>query len=98
MLNGINIIGSIVVTRSDLRRVFDLHAAGKTRVIRETRTLDQVNDAIADVEAGKVAARIVFEPYAYSSPVSCEQSTHSRCARSGSVASADGGMSVPSSR
>jgi len=62
VLNGITIIGSIVGTRTDLRRVFDLHAAGKTRVIRESRTLDQVNAAIADVEAGKVAARIVFEP------------------------------------
>jgi len=61
VLNGITIIGSIVGTRTDLRRVFDLHAAGKTRVIRESRTLDQVNAAIADVEAGKVAARIVFE-------------------------------------
>jgi D-arabinose 1-dehydrogenase-like Zn-dependent alcohol dehydrogenase len=31
-------------------------------VIREVRRLDQVNEAIADVEAGRVAARIVFEP------------------------------------
>jgi alcohol dehydrogenase, propanol-preferring len=61
VLKGINIIGSIVGTREDLRRVFDLHAAGKTRVIRETRPLDQVNTAMADIEAGKVAARIVFE-------------------------------------
>jgi hypothetical protein len=38
-----------------------LHAAGKTRVIRETRSLDDVNESIADVEAGRVAARIVFE-------------------------------------
>jgi propanol-preferring alcohol dehydrogenase len=62
VLNGIHIIGSIVGTRTDLRRVFDLRAAGKTRVIRETRPLDQVNAAIADVEAGRVAARVVFEP------------------------------------
>ena len=62
VLNGITIVGSIVGTRTDLRRVFDLHAAGKTRVIRETRPLDQVNAAIADIEAGKVAARIVFQP------------------------------------
>jgi propanol-preferring alcohol dehydrogenase len=61
VLNGINIIGSIVGTREDLRRVFDLHAAGKTRVVRETRPLDEVNAAIADIEAGRVAARIVFE-------------------------------------
>jgi propanol-preferring alcohol dehydrogenase len=61
VVNGTNIIGSIVGTREDLRRVFELHAAGKTRVIRETRQLDQVNAAIADIEAGRVAARIVFE-------------------------------------
>jgi propanol-preferring alcohol dehydrogenase len=62
VLNGITIIGSIVGTRTDLREVFELHAAGKTRVIREIRPLEQVNESIADVEAGRVAARIVFEP------------------------------------
>ena len=62
VLNGITIVGSIVGTRKDLREVFELHAAGKTRVIRETRPLDQVNEAIADVEAGRVAARVVLEP------------------------------------
>jgi propanol-preferring alcohol dehydrogenase len=60
VLNGITIVGSIVGTRTDLREVFELHAAGKTKVIRETRPLDQVNESIADVEAGHVAARIVF--------------------------------------
>ena len=43
-------------------RVCELHAAGKTRVIRETRSFADVNEAIADVEAGKVPARIVFTP------------------------------------
>ena len=62
VLNGITVVGSIVGTRADLREVFALHAAGRTRVIRETRSLDDVNEAIADVEAGRVAARIVFEP------------------------------------
>jgi alcohol dehydrogenase, propanol-preferring len=62
VLNGITIVGSIVGTRTDLRQVFELHAAGRTRVIRETRSLEDVNEAIADVEAGRVAARIVFTP------------------------------------
>src|SRR5215218_2443344 len=61
VLNGINVVGSIVGTRADLREVFALHVAGRTHVIRETRPLDQVNESIADVEAGRVAARIVFE-------------------------------------
>ncbi len=60
VLNGITVVGSIVGTRKDLREVFALHAAGRTKVIRETRSLDDVNEAIADVEAGRVAARIVF--------------------------------------
>jgi len=62
VLNGITIVGSIVGTRSDLREVFELHSAGKTKVISEIRALDQVNQAIADVEAGHVAARIVLQP------------------------------------
>ena len=62
VLNGITVVGSIVGTRTDLREVFELHAAGKTTVTREVRPLAAVNEAIADVEAGRVAARIVFEP------------------------------------
>ena len=42
--------------------MFELHAAGLTTVIREVRPLSAVNQAIADVEAGRVAARIVLEP------------------------------------
>ena len=44
VLNGITVVGSIVGTRKDLREVFALHAAGRTKVIRETRSLDGVND------------------------------------------------------
>ena len=62
VLNGITIVGSIVGTRTDLREVFELHAAGKTHVTREVRPLAEVNDAIAEVEAGRVTARIVFAP------------------------------------
>src|SRR4051812_5577429 len=62
VLNGITVVGSIVGTRTDLREVFELHGAGKTRVIREVRPLADVNEAIADVEAGRVTARVVFAP------------------------------------
>jgi propanol-preferring alcohol dehydrogenase len=62
VLNGITVVGSIVGTRTDLREVFELHGAGKTKVIREIRPLCRVNESIADVEAGRVAARIVFVP------------------------------------
>lgn len=61
VLKGISIIGSIVGTRQDLAEVFALHAAGHTRVIAETRRLDDVNAAMAEVLSSKVPARLVFE-------------------------------------
>ena len=61
VLNGITVIGSIVGTRKDLAEVYELHAQGRTTVIRETRTLDEVNDCFEEVEKGTVKARIVFD-------------------------------------
>jgi propanol-preferring alcohol dehydrogenase len=62
VLGGISVIGSIVGTREDLAEVFRLHAAGRTKVDVEIRKLEEVNDAIEDVLAGKVTARVVFQP------------------------------------
>ena len=61
VINGKTVIGSIVGTRNDLADVFDLHAAGRTTIIAVDRKLDQVNESIADVLAGKVPARVVFQ-------------------------------------
>ncbi|KUL20751.1 zinc-dependent alcohol dehydrogenase [Streptomyces regalis] len=60
VLNGTSVIGSIVGTRQDLAEVFQLHAAGRTEVICETRPLSSVNESIDDVLRGQVKARIVF--------------------------------------
>lgn len=60
VLNAITVVGSIVGTRVDLAEVFELHAAGKTRVIAEPRRLEQVNEAFAEVEKGEAKARLVF--------------------------------------
>jgi propanol-preferring alcohol dehydrogenase len=61
VLKGISIIGSIVGTRQDLVEVFDLHAAGRTRVIAARRKIDDVNAGIEEVLSGTVSGRIVFE-------------------------------------
>ncbi|KOU74162.1 alcohol dehydrogenase [Streptomyces sp. MMG1533] len=61
VLNGTSVIGSIVGTRQDLDEVFRLHAAGRTKVIYETRPLETVNESIAAVLNGQITARIVFE-------------------------------------
>ncbi|MDB1087295.1 alcohol dehydrogenase AdhP [Streptomyces sp. ACA25] len=61
VLNGTSVIGSIVGTRQDLDEVYRLHAAGRTRVIRQVRALDSVNESMDEVLRGQITARIVFE-------------------------------------
>lgn len=61
VLRGITIVGSIVGTRKDLAEVYAIHAQGRTRVIRETRKLDEVNECFEAVEKGQIRARIVFD-------------------------------------
>jgi propanol-preferring alcohol dehydrogenase len=58
---GWNIVPSMVGTPSELAEVMAIHSAGRTTVVRETRPLREVNQAIEDVEAGRVEGRIVFD-------------------------------------
>jgi propanol-preferring alcohol dehydrogenase len=61
VVKGISIIGSIVGTRQDLVEVFALHAAGRTRVIEESRSLEDVNASMDEVLSGAIPARLVFD-------------------------------------
>jgi propanol-preferring alcohol dehydrogenase len=61
VLRGIKVMGSLVGTRNDLADCFALHAAGRTRVVAEKRSLDEVNTCFDEVLSGKVAARLVFD-------------------------------------
>ncbi|MBO0776454.1 MAG: hypothetical protein J2P34_09075 [Actinobacteria bacterium] len=49
-------------TRADLETAFALHAAGRTRVVHETRPLAGVSEAIGKVRRGKAKARLVLQP------------------------------------
>ncbi|MET0492429.1 MAG: zinc-dependent alcohol dehydrogenase [Actinoplanes sp.] len=62
VLKGIRVIGSIVGTRADLAEVFRLHSAGRTRVLYEARSLEEINTSIEDVLASRVPARLVLLP------------------------------------
>jgi alcohol dehydrogenase, propanol-preferring len=55
------VIGSLVGTRNDLHDVFALHAQGRTRVVTETRSLEDVNACFEEVLAGVVPGRLVFD-------------------------------------
>ena len=61
VLQGITVTGSIVGTRVDLAETFQLHAEGRTRIVRETRRLAEVNEAFEQIEKGKIDARLVFD-------------------------------------
>jgi len=61
VLQGITVTGSIVGTRVDLAETFQLHSEGRTRVVRETRRLDEVNESFEQIEKGAVDARLVFD-------------------------------------
>jgi alcohol dehydrogenase, propanol-preferring len=54
-------VGSIVGTRVDLAETFQLHAEGRTRIVRETRRLEEVNEAFEQIEKAQVDARLVFD-------------------------------------
>lgn len=62
VLGGLSLKGSIVGTHHDLEEVFQLHRRGETRVLREERQLDDVNEAIAQVLDGSAREpRLVFD-------------------------------------
>lgn len=61
VLSAKSVIGSIVGTRQDLAEVFELHRLGRTRVVYESRRLEDVNECFAEVLDGTVPARLVFD-------------------------------------
>jgi propanol-preferring alcohol dehydrogenase len=61
VLQGITVTGSIVGTRVDVAETFQLHAEGRTKVVRETRQLELVNESFEQIEKGAVDARLVFD-------------------------------------
>lgn len=61
VLRGVKVVGSLVGTRVDLTETFELHAAGRTSIVRESRPLESVNESMAEVLAGDVEARLVFD-------------------------------------
>ena len=61
VLRGIKVVGSLVGTRVDLAETFELHADGRTHIVRESRKLEDVNESMAEVERGEVEARLVFD-------------------------------------
>lgn len=61
VLDGIEVIGSLVGTRQDLAEAFQFGAEGKVKPIVATRRLDEVNDIIQEMRDGKIEGRMVID-------------------------------------
>lgn len=61
VLMGKKIVGSLVGTRVDLAETFELHADGRTKIVRESRKLEHINESMDEMLSGKVDARLVFD-------------------------------------
>ncbi|WP_037586661.1 alcohol dehydrogenase AdhP [Stenoxybacter acetivorans] len=61
VLDGIEVVGSLVGTREDLREAFQFGAEGKVKPIVQTRSLNEVNDIIDEMLAGKIEGRMVID-------------------------------------
>lgn len=61
VLDGIEVIGSLVGTRQDLVEAFQFAADGLVVPVVHTRGLDEVNDIFEEMEQGKIQGRMVVD-------------------------------------
>ena len=58
---GLQVIGSSASNRQEMSELLQLAANGKIKGVISTRSLDEVNIALADLQAGKAAGRTVLD-------------------------------------
>ena len=60
VLDGIEVIGSLVGTREDLREAFDFGAQGLVVPVVQSRTIDEAPEIFKEMEEGKIQGRMVI--------------------------------------
>ncbi|MEC2176490.1 zinc-binding dehydrogenase, partial [Bacillus amyloliquefaciens] len=61
VLDGIQVVGSLVGTREDLKEAFRFAADGKVVPKVTKRPIEDVNDIFEEMEQGKVTGRMVID-------------------------------------
>ncbi|OSI08030.1 alcohol dehydrogenase [Neisseria animaloris] len=61
VLDGIEVVGSLVGTRKDLEEAFQFGAEGIVVPVVQTRTLDETNDIFQEMRDGKIQGRMVID-------------------------------------
>jgi NAD+-dependent secondary alcohol dehydrogenase Adh1 len=57
-----NVVGNLVGSYNDLAELMALAAAGRVEMLTRTYPLDAVNDAMDDLEAGRLRGRGILVP------------------------------------
>ncbi len=61
VLDGIEVVGSLVGTRQDLKEAFQFAAEGKVIPKVQTRELEEINDIFEEMEKGTITGRMVIK-------------------------------------
>ena len=61
VLDGIEVVGSLVGTREDLKEAFQFGAEGKVVPRCQTRKIEDIEDIIEEMEQGKIKGRMVIK-------------------------------------
>ena len=61
VLDGIEVVGSLVGTREDLAEAFRFGAEGLVVPVVQTRRLDETNDIFQEMRDGKIQGRMVID-------------------------------------
>ncbi|PTK53891.1 alcohol dehydrogenase AdhP [Staphylococcus haemolyticus] len=61
VLDGIEVVGSLVGTRQDLKEAFQFAAEGKVIPKVQTRELEEINDIFEEMEQGTITGRMVIK-------------------------------------
>lgn len=61
VLDGIQVIGSLVGTREDLKEAFQFAAEGKVVPLVQKRPLEDINEIFEEMEHGKIQGRMVID-------------------------------------
>ncbi len=60
VIKGVQVRGSLIGTRQDVREALELVASGQVKPLVESRPLDEVNDAITALRQGQVKGRVTL--------------------------------------
>lgn len=61
VLDGIQVVGSLVGTREDLKEAFQFGAEGKVVPVCHMRPMEDINDIFEEMEQGKIKGRMVID-------------------------------------